>query len=101
MRKEDFDFLGNRMFQEIIIKTVKQTLQQELEKLNLLKGDWHSGVVASVIDSKYLSVKVDGSDTAQTIPFNQSEIFTANDNVLVIFLNHDSKNKFVLCKKPV
>jgi hypothetical protein len=82
---------------EIIEKMIYQVLREN----RLLFGEWQLGKVAEVISEKRLKVYVNGSDVAQTIPCNPDVMFSVDDEVWVIFVNGDSKNKFVLCKRAV
>lgn len=81
------------------VTTLKKLIYKILEEENLLKGEWHLGKVASVIDYKTLTVYVDGSTTAQTISCNPNITFNINDEVWVHFVNGDSKNKFIPYKR--
>jgi hypothetical protein len=82
-------------------ETIKKIIYQILRKENLFQGEWHNGKVESVISAKLLSVYVDGSTTAQKIPCNPDVTFVIGDEIFVIHVNGDSKNKFALCRRGV
>lgn len=80
---------------------IKQIIQTELKNKNILNGQWHLGVVDSIIDSKKLSVFVDGSTTAQTIPCDPDRTYQVGDEVWVVFINGNPRNKQVMGRRPV
>lgn len=79
---------------EIIVRTF-------LENEGLLKGNWRLGKVKDTISQGLLEVYVDGSTTFQQIPCDPDKSFNTGDEVFVVLVNGDSKNKFVLCKRNV
>ena len=81
-----------------IIRTI---VKNEIRNAGLLTGQWRLGKVTSVISNKKLMVKVDGSDRAQEVGCNPDCNFSANDEVWVIFINGDAKNKFVISRRAV
>ena len=80
---------------------IKKIIHTEIANLGLLKGDYHLGKVQAVKANNILSVYVDGSSTPQDIPCNPDGNFSINDEVWVIFINGDSKNKFVISRRAV
>lgn len=86
---------------EKFMKYVKRIVYQILNNENLLRREWHLGKVESVIDTKSLMVFVDGSITSQKVSCNPDITFAANDEVWVLFINGDSKNKFVISKRAI
>lgn len=86
-----------RDLEEFIEKKIYSILREK----RILGGEWHLGKVESVISSKKISVYVDGSDTPQRIPCNPDVTFNVGDHVWVIFVNGDSRNKFVLSKRAI
>lgn len=89
------------MDEKELIKIIKNLINIELKNNNILLGQWHLGKIESIINNKLLSVFVDGSNVSQKIPCNPDIGFNINDEVWVVFINNDSKNKFVLCKRGV
>ena len=87
--------------QDYIYKLVSEIVRTEIRNLGLLKGDWHLGKVHSVIDSKKLNVYVDGATVHQPIPCNPDVMFSPQDEVIVIYLNGNSKDKFCLCRRAI
>ena len=87
----------NEKFFDAVRKIVYQILNNE----NLLRREWHLGKVESVIDAKTLMVFVNGSTISQKITCNPSVTFAVNDEVWVLFINGDSKDKFVISKRGV
>ena len=79
---------------------VREIVKSELSKQNLV-GNWHLGKVSSIVNSKQLKVYVDGGTIEQTIPCNPSVTFAVNDEVWVVYVNGNSKDKFVLSKRAV
>lgn len=84
-----------------LLQYVKNVVYTILRKENLLQGEWHLGKVESVINPKRLKVFVDGSETAITVPCNPDVNFQPGDEIFVIFINRDSKNKYALCKRAI
>jgi hypothetical protein len=84
-----------------IYDLIKSIVVEEIKAQGLLIGQWHLGVVNSVVDSKFLSVFIDGSTTAQNIPYNPSVSFIPNEEIWVVYINGNSKDKFALCKRAV
>lgn len=72
-----------------------------MNEKGVLRGDIHFGVVDEVINRNFLKVKIDNSENAQTIPCNPDIPFEKDDQVIVQFLNKNTKNKFVICRKMV
>jgi hypothetical protein len=89
------------MTEQQFYDAVRKIVYQILTKEKLLQSEWHLGTVESVIDSKTLSVYVDGSTTPQAIPCNPDVTFNVGDEVFVLFVNNDSRNKFVPFKRGV
>lgn len=83
------------------MSTLKTLIYKIIEESNIINCEWHVGKVANIIDSKTLTVYVDGTTVAQKIPCNPDITFSANDEVWVHFVNGDSKNKFVPYKRAV
>lgn len=88
--------MNDKKFHDLI----KTIVQNELKAQNLV-GNWHLGVVDSVTSSKKLSVFVDGSTTAQSISCNPDVTFNVNDEVWVVFINGNPRDKFVISKRAV
>jgi hypothetical protein len=86
---------------EKFINAVSKIVYSILKKENILIGQWHLGKVESVISAKKISVYVDGSTTPQEIPCNPDITFSVNDEIWVIFINNDSRNKFAISKRAV
>lgn len=87
--------------QEYIYKLLSEIVRTEIRNLGLLNGDWHLGKVDSVVSNKMLNVLIDGSSTPQPVPCNPDINFSPQDNVIVVYINGNSKDKFVLCKRAV
>lgn len=83
------------------LEILRTLIKTEIRNAGLLTGQWRLGKVASVISNKKLMVKVDGSTVAQEIGCNPDGNFSINDEVWVIFINGDSKNKFVISRRAV
>lgn len=92
--------MENRQKEELIA-LVRNIVNTELHNIGLLNGQWHVGKVASVVNSKMLSIYLDGSTTAQNIPCNPDVTFSAGNYVFVLFINGDSKNPFVPFKRAI
>lgn len=82
-----------KQFVDFITKIVR-------DEINQLK-EWHLGEIESVIDTKKVRCFVDGSNLSQIISCNPDIIFNQGDHVWVIFINSDSKNKFVISKRAL
>lgn len=89
------------MDQNNFYQVIRDIVQNELKKSNLQTGQWHLGTINQVKTSKLLSVFVDGSTTAQDIPCNPDVTFTAGSKVFVLYVNGDTKNKFVPFKRGI
>ncbi len=88
-------------FQEDLLKMIQDVVNQVIDNANLRTGSWRLGEVQSVISSTQLKVYVDGSTTAITIPCNPSVTFAIGDNVWVININGNPRDRFVLCKRGI
>ena len=86
---------------EKFLKVIKDMVYTILVNENLLRGDWQNGKVKGVISKKMLTVSVNGSSETQNIPCNPDVPFAINDEVFVVNINGDSRNKFVLCRRGV
>lgn len=89
------------MTNDELINIISTVVQNELKKSNLHNGQWHLGTVDQVKTSKLLSVFVDGSTTAQDIPCNPDITFTVGSRVFVLYVNGDTKNKFIPFKRGI
>lgn len=87
--------------QDELIDLIRQMVYDILDNEKLLQGEWHNGRVAEVISDKMLRVYVDGSILAQKIPCNPSINFAVGNEVWVVNINRDSRDKFVLSKRGV
>lgn len=85
-------------FQNNLIKTIKDLVKQELKGLN---NRDHYGRIDSVVDQYKAYVYVDNGTISQLIPTNPNITFSANEEVYVVFINGDEKDKFVLCQKAI
>jgi hypothetical protein len=79
---------------------IKSIVKSELSKQGVV-GNWHLGKVDQVISSKKLKVFIDGGTVSQTVSCNPSITFAVNDEVWVVYVNGNSKDKFALCKRAV
>jgi hypothetical protein len=89
------------MDQENFVELIREIVRVELENLNVLKGDWHLGTVDTVVNTKQLNAFIDGSPTSQLVGCNPNITFSVSDPVWVIFVNGNSKDKFVLSKRAI
>jgi hypothetical protein len=89
--------MNDKQFHNII----REIIREELKKLNLLTGQWHLGTVSEILSQKRLKVFVDGSDTAQTIPCNPDITFAVNDEVWVVYINGNPRDKYVISKRAI
>ncbi|MCY9598563.1 hypothetical protein PC41400_14420 [Paenibacillus chitinolyticus] len=87
------------MTNEDFIKAVRQIVQLELKEMKLLNGHWHLGTVNKVKTKTLLSINIDGSSQTQDVPCNPDVIFNDGDLVYVVYVNGDSKSKFVPYKR--
>ena len=87
--------------QDELIQFVRQMIYDILDDERLLQGEWQHGKVAEVISDKMLGIYVNGSTVVQKIPCNPSINFTIGDEVWVVYINRNSKDKFVLSKRGV
>lgn len=87
--------------QRALLDLITNIVQTEIRNLGLLKGQWHLGKVNEVKSDKMLSVFVDGSSQPQNIPCNPDGNFSVGSEVWVVFINGDSKNKFVISRRGI
>lgn len=94
MNSAEYDYAGKELikFIEIIVDAI-------LKRHRLIGRQWHNGKIKTVISSTLLEVYIDGDTTAIKVPCNPSVTFNINDEVLVLFVNGDSNNKFVISKR--
>lgn len=82
-------------------ETIKQIIFDILNKEKLLIGNWHLGVVDEVVSQTKLRVIVDNGTTPQLISCNPDITFNVGDNVWVIFINGNARDKFVLSRRAI
>lgn len=83
------------------INKVKDIVYKILNKHNLLQGNWHLGKVDTVISSTKIKAFVDGSATSQLIAANPDVAFTVGDEIWIIFINNNQKDKYALCRRGI
>lgn len=88
-------------FQIDLVNFIRQVVHTELDNEGILRGQWHFGVVDTVISPKRLTVFIDGSPTSQEIPCNPNVPFNPQDHIVIIYFNGNSQDKFALCKTGV
>lgn len=76
-------------------KVIRDIAREELKALNLDIKPWHQGKVNQIISPTTLKVFVDGSDIAQTIPCSKNEPYTVGDEVWIVYINNNPRDKFV------
>lgn len=86
---------------QMFLNGVQKIVYSILSKENLLQGEWHLGIVDEVISATTLRVRVDGSPTAQLVQCNPNVVFKQDDHVFVIYVNGNSKDKYVLAQRSV
>jgi hypothetical protein len=87
--------------QQQFIDHVTKIVYGILKNEGLLKSEWHLGKVESVISSTKISAFIDGSNVSQVIPANPDVTFNVGDEIFVIFLNNDSKNKYAIARRAI
>ncbi|MGG3892000.1 hypothetical protein [Metabacillus fastidiosus] len=80
---------------------IEKLVMKILSRLGLLNGQWHLGEVTQVLSPTKLKVKVDGSETEQTISCNPDVTFQTGNHVWVIFINGNGRDKFVISKRAL
>lgn len=83
------------------INVVQSIVKTEIQNAGLYLGQWHNGTVEEVISPSRLRVFVDGSMTSQQVPCNPDVLFKSGDKVFVLFVNGDTKNKFIPFKRGI
>jgi hypothetical protein len=84
-----------------IYEKIKTIVLDVLKSQGLLQGQWHLGQVSDVISTKQIKVFVDGSDTSQTVSCNPDITFNVNDEVWVVYINGNPRDKFVISKRAL
>jgi hypothetical protein len=87
--------------QQQFIDHVTKIVYGILKNENLLKSEWHLGKVDRVISNTKISAFVDGSNVSQIIPCNPDVTFNSGDEIFIIFLNNDSRNKYAISKRGI
>ncbi|MFI2856778.1 hypothetical protein ACH6EH_06525 [Paenibacillus sp. JSM ZJ436] len=82
-------------------KIIAEVVRTEIRNMGLLNGDWHLGKVESVISTSRLNVFVDGATVSQPIPCNPDVTFAPGNEVIVVFLNGNTRDKFVICRRAI
>lgn len=88
---------SNNVFVEYIIKIIYKVLRKE----KILQSEYRLGKVDTIISPTQLKVFIDGSTTSVTCACNPDVTFSVGDNVFVLFINNNTNNRFVLCKRAV
>jgi hypothetical protein len=89
---------NKRSFSDMFLEHVTKIVYSILRKEKLLQTEFHMGKVESVLSVNQLTVFVDGSDTSQKIKSNPDATFNVDDQVIVIFINNNPNNKYVLSR---
>jgi hypothetical protein len=89
------------MNEQQFYKYVEQIVLTVLKNNNMLTGQWHLGIVDSVVSNLKLKVFVDADTTSQTVACNQNVTFAAGDHVWVVFINGNPRDKFVISHRAV
>lgn len=76
-------------------RVIRDIAREELKALNLDIKPWHQGKINEVVSPTKLKVFVDGSDTAQTIPCSKNEPYAVGDEVWIVYINNNPRDKFV------
>lgn len=80
---------------------IERTVLKILDRYGVLQGQWRLGVVTQVISPTKLKVKIDGGTQPQTVSCNPDITFAVGNNVWVIFINGNGRDKFVISKRAI
>lgn len=92
---------NKRSISNIFVENVMKVIYKVLRKEQLLQSEFRLGKVDSVISPTQLKVFIDGSTTSVTCSCNPDVTFATGNNVFVIYINNNSNNRFVLCKRAI
>jgi hypothetical protein len=84
---------------EELVSLITNIVYTVLNNEGVLRGPWRLGKVESVVSNNLLRVYIDDSETAQTVPCDPDKNFIAGDDVYVVYINGDPKDKFVTHKR--
>jgi hypothetical protein len=87
--------------QQEFYKIIQDVVKSEISNLGLNLGNWQLGIVESVVSPKKLKVFINGAKVSQEVPCNPDVAFAAGDNVFVIFINGDQRNKYVMSRRAL
>jgi hypothetical protein len=82
-------------------RTVERTVMSILRSEGLLNKQWGFGEVEEVISPSKLKVFVNGSTTSHIVPCNPDITFQPDDHVIIVFINGNSNDKFVISRRIV
>jgi hypothetical protein len=80
---------------------MKTMIREELKAQGLLVGQWHLGKVGQIVSTKQLKCYIDGGDVLQTVACNPSVTFAVNDEIWVIYINGNARDKFAISKRAI
>jgi hypothetical protein len=82
-------------------RTVEQTVMNILKTEGLLNSQWGYGKVDEVISSSKLKVFVNGGLESTLIPCNPDITFSPEDHVVVVNVNGNTNDRFVISRRIV
>lgn len=89
--------MNDKQFHDLI----KTMIRDELKAQGLLVGQWHLGKVGQTISTKQLKCYIDGGDALQTVACNPKVTFAVNDEIWVVYINGNPRDKFAICHRAV
>lgn len=81
--------------------SIKEIVLDVMRAEGAFIGQWHLGLVDSIVSPTKLKVFVDGSTTSQTISCNPDVTFPVESHVWVVYINGNARDKFVLSKRAI
>ena len=84
-----------------IYNQIRRIVLDVLESEGMFIKEWHHGKVDVVTSPTHLKVFVDGSEMSQTISCNPDVTFTVGDEVWVLYINGNPRDKHVISKRAI
>ena len=85
---------------DIFFSSIKSVVDSVLKDLGLLENEWHYGTITRVNGDGTVNVRIDGStDSTNYVTCNPDIRIQETDKVIILYVNRNKQNPYVMCKK--
>ncbi len=83
-----------------ILSILKSNIMDVLKEKGFLENEWHFGTIKTVNPNKTADLYIDGArDLAKNVPYNPDITLQAADKVIILYVNRNKNNRYIMCKK--